>query len=122
MSSPQQNKFAGFFLPAVCFLAAAGIISVILLNSYLYPGPGSQSSFPLPSLSPQEESNPGLISINRADLSQLMTLDGIGPTLAQRIIDHREAYGFFNTPEDLLEVPGIGEKTLSAIRDDLSFS
>jgi len=59
----------------------------------------------------------GLISPNRADVSQLVELPGVGPVLAERIVAHREANGPFQTVEDLLDVPGIGEAKLSAIRD-----
>ncbi|MBE6886415.1 MAG: helix-hairpin-helix domain-containing protein [Ruminococcaceae bacterium] len=121
MSSPESNRWDRFFLPAACLLGAAGMVALILLNAYLYPGPAPGHIPSLPELSEQEEDS-SLVPVNRADLSQLMTLEGIGQTLAQRIIDHREAHGFFNSPEELLEVPGIGEATLSAIRDKICFS
>jgi competence protein ComEA len=41
----------------------------------------------------------------------------VGPVLAERIVSHREANGRFEAVEDLLEVPGIGEAKLEAIRD-----
>lgn len=44
-------------------------------------------------------------------------MPGVGPVLAQRIVDHREARGSFATMEDLLSVSGIGEAKLAAIRD-----
>lgn len=59
----------------------------------------------------------GLININRANLEQLDSLPGIGPVLAQAIIDYRTEFGDFQTPEDLLNVSGIGEKKLEAILD-----
>ncbi|MCL1936341.1 MAG: S8 family serine peptidase [Defluviitaleaceae bacterium] len=49
----------------------------------------------------------GLININTASLEQLLTLPGIGITLANRIIEHRNTYGLFNTTEDLMNVHGI---------------
>lgn len=62
-------------------------------------------------------SSGGLIDINRADTTQLQTLPGVGPVLAGNIIAHRESVGRFESVEDLLEVPGIGETRLASIRD-----
>jgi competence protein ComEA len=59
----------------------------------------------------------GLININVATLEQLDTLPGIGPAIAQRIIDYRESSGGFKAVEDITEVSGIGEATLAKIKD-----
>jgi competence protein ComEA len=59
---------------------------------------------------------PALVNLNTATLEELEALPGIGPTLAQRIIDHRTRYGPFRTVEDLLDVSGIGEQRLADIR------
>ncbi len=61
-----------------------------------------------------------LVNVNTATLDQLETLPGIGPALGQRIIDHREQYGPFASVEDLVDVSGIGEKTLEEIRPYVS--
>ncbi|MEI2819544.1 MAG: helix-hairpin-helix domain-containing protein [Marmoricola sp.] len=50
-----------------------------------------------------------------AGLSELDTLPGVGPVTAQKIVDWRTAHGAFTSVEDLLEVPGIGDKTLADI-------
>ncbi len=51
------------------------------------------------------------VDINIADEQELMTLPGIGPSKATSIIQYRTEKGLFKTPEDLMNVSGIGEKT-----------
>jgi len=52
----------------------------------------------------------GKVDINLADSAALQELPGIGPAMALRIIEYREANGPFKRIEDLMEVKGIGEK------------
>ncbi|GAB2838144.1 ComEA family DNA-binding protein [Microbacterium insulae] len=59
----------------------------------------------------------GVVDLNTADLATLDTLPRIGPALAQRIIEWREANGRFTSVEDLLAVPGIGDKMLESLRE-----
>ncbi|CAM3794314.1 helix-hairpin-helix domain-containing protein [Alkalicoccus chagannorensis] len=56
------------------------------------------------------------ISINQADSAQWQTLPGIGPAKADAIVLFREENGPFGSVEELVEVPGIGEKTLDQLR------
>ena len=58
------------------------------------------------------------IDINTASLGELERLDGVGPALAEAIVDHREEHGPFSRVEDLLAVTGIGPAKLDAIADD----
>jgi competence protein ComEA len=55
------------------------------------------------------------VSLNSGTLAQLETLDGIGPALAQRIIDYRTAHGGFRSLAELDQVSGIGPARLAAL-------
>ena len=57
-----------------------------------------------------------LVPINTADLAELDTLPGVGPVLAQRILDWRAEHGRFTAVDELGEVSGIGEKLLERLR------
>ncbi|QMU98363.1 ComEA family DNA-binding protein [Microbacterium esteraromaticum] len=59
----------------------------------------------------------GVVNLNTADVTALETLPRIGPALAQRIIDWRDENGRFRSVDDLLAVPGIGEKLLAGVRE-----
>lgn len=61
----------------------------------------------------------GRLDLNSAEAAALEALPGIGPALAQRIIDWRAANGRFTSVDDLLAVPGIGDKMLEALRDQV---
>lgn len=58
-----------------------------------------------------------LVNINTASQKELEGLPGIGPSLAQRIIQYRQEKGPFKTPEDVKNVSGIGEKKYEQIKD-----
>jgi competence protein ComEA len=59
----------------------------------------------------------GKVNINNAGLAELDTIPGIGPVLAQRIIDYREQNGLFSSPEEIQNVSGIGPKTYEKMAD-----
>jgi competence protein ComEA len=58
----------------------------------------------------------GKLSLGSATAEQLDTLDGIGPTLAQRIVQWRDAHGGFQSVDQLREVEGIGDKRFQSLR------
>src|SRR5829696_10230713 len=57
------------------------------------------------------------VRLSTATLEQLDALDGIGPTLAQRILEWRDANGGFKSVDQLREVEGIGEKRFASLRE-----
>ena len=61
-----------------------------------------------------------LVNVNTADAEELETLTGIGPALAQAIVDYRAGHGAFRSAEDLLLVKGIGEAKLEGFRAEIT--
>jgi competence ComEA-like helix-hairpin-helix protein len=82
--------------------------------------PDSAAALPVPARASREVPV-GRIDPNRATVSELVRLPGIGPALAGRIVADRDQHGAFPSPQALLRVRGIGPKTLDRIRGFLSF-
>ncbi|MCL4274234.1 MAG: ComEA family DNA-binding protein [Anaerolineales bacterium] len=79
-------------------------------SSLNLPGSGDETSTPPPSSGDR-------ININTATVSELDSLPGIGPSLAQRIVDYRTQNGAFSTIEGIMEVSGVGPATFENIKD-----
>jgi competence protein ComEA len=58
-------------------------------------------------------------SLATATVEQLEEIDGIGPTLSERIVEHRDAHGGFRSISELQEVEGIGEKRFASLKEAL---
>ncbi len=81
--------------------------------------PGIPASHTVIQSGVQATSHAGTIDINRANAQELEALPGIGPAIAKRIIDYRQAHGNFTRPEDLRNVRGIGSSKLEKIREQI---
>ena len=105
-------------LPAVCVLLL--LLSLLPLFRYVFTGADiympSGREMSLAPLTPK----PGSVNINTAMNDELDALPGIGPVLAQAIIDERESNGPFYYPEDLMHVKGIGVKRLADVYDQIT--
>lgn len=91
---------------------------------HIYQATAPADSDPVP---PENETEPetqpavtGPLNINTATAQQLDDLPGIGPVLAQRIVDYRTAHGGFSAVEELLNVSGIGNAKLMEILDEIT--
>jgi len=71
---------------------------------------------PAPGPAPGPALNTVRVDLNRAGFEELQSLPGIGPALAQRILDNRRQEGPFRTAKELLRVPGIGPATLNRLQ------
>ena len=67
----------------------------------------------------QTQNNSNLVDINNADAKELEKLKGVGPAIAKRIIEYRNSHGRFSSPEDLLQVKGIGNAKLEKMRSQI---
>lgn len=75
-----------------------------------------ERSVPMEEIVPEKQP----IDINTATAEELQELMGIGPVLAQAIVDYRAEHGPFRSIDELLEVSGIGETKLDNIRGDVT--
>jgi competence protein ComEA len=82
----------------------------------LPPGSNGAGSGAGSSPGPHPTTAPPLVDLNSADLAALDTLPGVGPVLAQRIVDWRSERGRFTTVEELNEVSGIGDKLFAQLK------
>lgn len=62
----------------------------------------------------------GVVNINKANSAQLQSLNGIGPTKAHEILKYRKAHGGFRSVDELVNVKGIGPKTVQKLKSQVS--
>lgn len=95
------------YVPAQGEPAAGSVVRGSPADPSRGPGGGETAGSPAPRLP---------LDLNRATAAELEELPGIGPALAARIVAHRSRRGPFRSVEDLLEVRGVGPRTLEALR------
>lgn len=85
-------------------------------------GKGSVASRVSKTSSPErgKKASGEIVNINTADVEELKKLKGIGPAMAQRIVDYREANGSFQAPEDIMQVKGIGKAKYAKLKEQIA--
>ncbi|MDR1855300.1 MAG: helix-hairpin-helix domain-containing protein [Azoarcus sp.] len=71
-------------------------------------------------MSPLSAMAADVININTADAATLQQINGIGPAKASAIVEYRKTKGPFATVDDLVKVPGIGEKSLAQLKPQIT--
>jgi len=120
--TPHETKALLFLLAAL--LVGSGITLYKRTHPQFAPeliiekreiDPKHQAESPL-----HQEQTRKKINLNQATTAELQFLPGVGPSLSRRIVKYREAHGKFHQIEDLMQIPGIGPKTLERIKDRIS--
>ena len=121
----RDRRFARVFKPLRALALALMAIGAAMMLVEAVPrreAPASYAASGRQVILPEIELPDGTVSVNTADLDELMVLPGVGETIGQAIIDERERHGPFQYPEDLMAVRGIGEKTVENLRDWLDMT
>ncbi len=85
-------------------------------------GVGEPEMKPIPShVAPKASALGAPINVNTASAQELEALNGIGPVKAQAIVEYRKQHGAFKNTDDLINVPGIGDKTAETLKDQIKF-
>ena len=99
-------------------LGLTALFAAAMLLTWLLTPHASRGDYTIEAVPPAEKAETlRAVNINTAGADELESLPGIGPVLAQRIVDYREQHGDFTTVDGLRNVSGIGEKRLEAIRE-----
>ena len=114
---------SGVYL-ALAALTVLFAISLVFLHKTSYEGTGHSGYTVTTQDRTDEITAPTrvLVNVNTATAEELETLTGIGPSLAQAIIDYRTEHGAFRTAEDMLNVKGIGEAKLEGFRAEITLT
>ena len=105
MQNQKKAITAGIFLLATGF----GVLSLTGLNAYAAPKAEKQA-----------ESQARLVNLNQASAQDLVGIQGIGPAIAERILQYRQEHGRFEKVEDLGKIHGIGEAKFQKIKSQVT--
>lgn len=111
-----------FFILFALIIVLSGVLYQPSYNKLVQESVyGQEENLEVAAESAQRKYTSSVIDINTASLEELQTLPGIGPSKARAIIEYREKQQFSKI-EDIMNVPGIGEKTFERLKDRIKVS
>ena len=114
--------FLWFCLAFVAVFLLAGGGEYALRSRRTFSALPPRAALPSPETKEAEDKNGWMdddgepLDLNAADFDSLQSLPGIGPATARAILDYRDQNGPFRFPEELMDIPGIGQKRFDALR------
>ena len=124
MEKEERNGKVGGVYLVLAALTVLFAVSLVFLHKTAYEG-ASHGNYTVTTQDKTDEITAPtrvLVNVNTADAEELETLTGIGPALAQAIVDYRAEHGDFTAAEDLLNVKGIGEAKLEGFRAEITLT
>lgn len=114
-----MEKIRKFMIPVlVAIIAIGSSVSYLKKGDVLIEKKETvQESISMETGPETEEKASSKVNLNTASEEELQIAPGIGPAKAQAIIKYRNEYGNFSSVDELIEISGIGEKTLQKIKD-----
>jgi competence ComEA-like helix-hairpin-helix protein len=112
---PGPNQLPAHVQPLLAAMTACGLVAMacwFVASGGLRGGLVHHDAPPVPAVA-------FTVNVNAASATELAVLPGLGPAMAERIVEHRRTHGPFTTLDDLLHVPGIGPATLASVRPHL---
>lgn len=117
---PSFYRYAFFVLSALIICLAVAFVSMKLIASKGEEKVSLLESVLETTAPPVLSCEDGFpVNINTADADSLTALEGIGESRAKDIIEYRSEYGPFTDIEEIMNIPGIGEKTFEKIKDKI---
>lgn len=117
----KQKIIIAVVIALAAVLTGLSINAIYERRSTVMTASSETTNVPPPSVSPDydEMLSGGKININTADTALLDQLRGVGEVMAQRIVDYRNEHGSFKSIDEIMLVPGIGEKKFEDIQDQI---
>ena len=105
---------------SVTLSTTSALFAAAMLLTWLLTPHASRGDYTIEAVPPAEKAETlRAVNINTAGTDELESLPGIGPVLAQRIVDYRTEHGSFRSAEELTQVEGIGRATVESIQDHI---